>query len=67
MLVATDSSSARSVAMRQCPGRLRHLEVSMLWLQHFVKNNFLEFVEVNGTVTSPDLQIKVGPKQKFLE
>ena len=44
----SDASAAIGIASRRGLGKIRHLEVSQLWLQQKVANGDLEVIKVNG-------------------
>ena len=44
----SDASAAIGIASRRGLGKIRHLEVSQLWLQQKVANGDLELIKVNG-------------------
>ena len=57
----TDSSAAKSVASRTGIGKLRHLDVKMLWVQQKVRSRALYMRKIKGTDNPADLMTK--PKE----
>jgi len=47
-VVKTDSSTAKAVASRRGLGKLRHVEVRMLWIQDAVKRERIKVKKVGG-------------------
>ena len=58
ILVQTDASSGRAIALRRGVGKLRHLEAKYLWLQQQVELKLLEIVKIKGK----DNRVDVGTK-----
>ena len=58
MEVHTDSSAAIGVASRTGLGKLRHLEVHLLWVQQFVRRKVFELSKVPGKENVADLLTK---------
>ena len=56
--VHTDSSAAIGIASRTGLGKLRHLEVHLLWVQQFVRNKVFELSKVAGKENVADLLTK---------
>ena len=54
----TDSSAAIGMVARKGMGRVRHVEVSDLWVQDAVKNKVLTVNKVNGEDNPADLVTK---------
>ena len=48
VVIKTDSSTAQAVASRRGLGKLRHVEVKMLWVQDAVKAKRIKIVKVAG-------------------
>ena len=60
--VFSDSSAARSVLSREGVGKIRHLEVKLLWIQSLVKDGRLLVSKVNGNDNVADIGTKpLGP------
>ena len=57
-VVYTDSSSAKSIAQRRGVGRLKHLDIRLLWIQRFVRERFLRLKKVNTIDNVADLNTK---------
>ena len=55
---ATDSSAAKSYASRRGAGRIRHIEVRMLWLQQAVAQGKFRLVKVAGLQNPADVLTK---------
>ena len=58
LIVYTDSASARQFLARQGLGRLRHLDLRLLWLQDLVRSHQLRLSAVPGPENLADLQTK---------
>ena len=56
--VHTDSAAAIGVASRTGLGKLRHLEVHLLWVQQHVRNKVFELTKVAGKNNAADLLTK---------
>ena len=54
----TDASGAKGIAQRRGLGKLRHVEVHLLWLQHQVANGTFKIIKVDGKVNPADLLTK---------
>ena len=63
LVLACDSSAALGVAQRQGLGKLRHLDVALLWLQGFVEKGKIQMKKIGGTSNPADLFTKLlaGP------
>ena len=46
--VSTDATSGKSMATRMGTGKVRHLEVSQLWVQDKMRRGELEVRKING-------------------
>ena len=57
-VVYTDSSSAKSIAQRRGVGRLKHLDIRLLWIQRFVKERFLRLKKIATVDNVADLNTK---------
>jgi hypothetical protein len=58
LTIHTDSSAAKGIAEREGIGRVRHLEVGVLWVQEKLKVNDFKLRKVLGTVNPGDLLTK---------
>jgi large-conductance mechanosensitive channel len=58
IIIETDSSAARCVAMRQGIGRIRHLEVRQIYMQQLVKSERLVVKKLPGVDNTADLGTK---------
>jgi hypothetical protein len=65
--VATDSSVAKSFVATRGVGKMRHLEVKLLWLQEQVRSQRLRVVKVRGTVNIADALTKYQTLPKLIE
>ena len=61
--VWTDSSAALGIARRLGAGRVKHLQIAMLWLQERVQRGEVEARKVKGEENPAD----VGTKRKMIE
>jgi len=62
---ATDSSTAKSMALRRGIGRVRHLDTRSLWAQYAVAELGLHISKIEGVRNRADLGTKVHPSEKF--
>ena len=53
-----DSSAAKSIASRAGIGKIRHLDVRWLWLQHAVKMKLLTCLKIPGEENPSDILTK---------
>ena len=53
-----DSSAAIAITDRQGAGKLRHINVSLLWVQEKSKGKEIDFVKVKGELNPADLMTK---------
>ena len=56
--VKTDASAAKGIASRKGIGKVRHIEVSQMWLQDKVRMGEIEIVKVDGTDNAADALTK---------
>ena len=61
----TDSSAAMGMVARKGMGKVRHIEVSELWIQDAVKNNVLTVNKVKGTTTRLTFLPKILNKVRY--
>ena len=54
----TDASAAKSIASRRGCGRVRHIEVSTLWVQEKVALGIVEMIKDPGTENLADILTK---------
>jgi hypothetical protein len=54
----TDSSAAKSIASRRGCGRVRHIEVSTLWVQEKVAQGIVDMVKIPGSENLADILTK---------
>ena len=57
--VLTDSSAAKSFVSRRGLGRMKHIEIRELWLQHEVLKGSIEVQKIRGVDNPADLMTKV--------
>ena len=62
-VVYADSSAALAVAKRKGAGKLRHINISCLWIQEVQGTNQLELRKVLGTENPADMMTKHLPRQ----
>ena len=58
IVLATDSSAAKSLGSRRGTGRIRHLETRWLWLQLEVAKGNIKLEKVPGDVNPADVLTK---------
>jgi len=58
LTVKTDASAAKGIASRKGIGKVRHIEVSQLWLQDKVRIGEIEIVKVDGVDNAADALTK---------
>ena len=58
MNLHTDASGAKGIAQRRGLGKLRHVEVHLLWLQHQVRNGVFKVFKIDGKSNPADLLTK---------
>ena len=63
--LGADSSAARAVVARMGVGRIRHLEVKVLWLQQLVKDARLVTYKIDGQENPADVGTKVMSAAKL--
>ena len=69
--VSTDSSAAKGIANRRGLGKLRHIELSELWVQDLVATGRLVILKIDGSDNSSDSLTKhstgdrIGQTLKF--
>ena len=69
--ISTDSSAAKGIANRRGLGKLRHIELSELWVQDLVAKGRIVIYKINGTDNSGDSLTKhstgerIGQTLKF--
>ena len=63
-VVYADSSAALAIADRKGSGKLRHVNIRMLWIQEKEQRGEVGLREVNGAVNPADLMTKymAGPR-----
>lgn len=65
--IFTDSTSGKSIASRRGLGRVRHIEVSNLWIQNAVQEGAVELVKWNNRFNSVDVLTKHLSWHELLE
>ena len=66
LIVYTDSSAAKGIVARRGLGKLRHLDVQVLWLQERVQRKHLQVKKVWGKENPGDLSTKYLDKNTIL-
>ena len=54
----TDSTACKGICNRAGIGKLKHIDVQLLWLQDAVRKGIVELVKVRGDVNPADLMTK---------
>ena len=54
VIIKTDSSTAKAVASRRGLGKMRHVEVRLLWVQEAVKKGRIRLKKVDGETNLAD-------------
>ena len=65
--VCTDSSVAKSFVATRGVGKMRHIEVKLLWLQEQVQRQRLKVGKVSGTANVADTLTKYHSAAKLAE
>ena len=60
-VVYADSSAALAIADRKGSGKLRHINIRMLWIQQKQERGEVELRKIQGAVNPPDLLTKHLP------
>ena len=63
----TDASAAKGIATRRGLGKVRHIEVSQLWLQEKVQRGEVEVIKVPGKTNKADALTKPIGGDKTME
>jgi hypothetical protein len=63
--VWADSSAALAIAKRKGAGKLRHINIGMLWIQEVEKMKRLDYKKVAGELNPADLMTKGVAKEKL--
>ena len=58
LVIHTDSAVAKGIASRTGVGRVRHLDVSLLWIQDHVRSKKLRMVKIAGADNQADILAK---------
>jgi len=61
----SDSSAARSMALREGVGRVRHMDSRLLYTQYLAKYEELKIGRLKGTENQADIGTKAHPVEKF--
>jgi hypothetical protein len=64
--VWTDSAAALSITQRQGAGKIRHINVGMLWIQQKNKDEEIKYIKIKGEENPADLMTKI-PNSKKIE
>eukprot|EP00971_Amphidinium_carterae_P253969 5041904-Amphidinium_carterae.1 len=65
--VYTDSSAAKTMGLRIGVGRVRHLDIRSLWVQHATRHLHLKLCKVCGTLNPADLGTKSHTAKRHQE
>ena len=63
--VYTDSSSARLMAYKRSPGRMKHIELRQLWLQEQVRSKMFEIEKIPTEQNLADVLTKPLSKERL--
>ena len=63
--ILTDATTGKSLAARRGLGKVRHIEVSELWIQQKVRDNKIELTKIKGTFNLADLFTKHVDRAKL--
>ena len=61
--IYTDASAAIGMVQRQGTGKVRHIEVGMLWIQQNQKEGEIEVAKVDGRLNPADMFTKQVPAE----
>ena len=64
-VVSADSSAALAIADRKGSGKLRHINIRMLWLQEKERRGEVELRKIRGAVNPADLMTKYLPAPRM--
>ena len=56
--IKTDASAARGIASRRELGKVRHMDVTHLWLQEKVLSGEIELIKIDGKINRADALTK---------
>ena len=56
--VLTDASTGKAIASRRGLGRVRHIDVSHLWIQEKITNGSMELTKIKNTFNPSDMMTK---------
>ena len=62
--VLTDSSACKGICQRTGLGKIRHIDVAMLWLQDLVRKGKIQMFKIQGKENPADLLTKYLPGVK---
>ena len=65
MALYADSSAALAIAKRKGAGKLRHINVSSLWLQDIQDREGAQYLKIEGTKNPSDLMTKYLARDKM--
>eukprot|EP00969_Alexandrium_andersonii_P193193 8532940-Alexandrium_andersonii.AAC.1 len=63
--VWTDSSSARALAVREGPGRMRHIDVTRMWIQEILLAKRATLHKIDTRLNTADIGTKYLKKDDF--
>ena len=58
IILGSDSSAAGGILGRIGLGKIRHLDTSLLWVQHYVQQKLIRLKKLDGKCNSADLGTK---------
>ena len=65
--VSTDSSAAKGIANRRGLGKLRHIELSELWVQDQTARGRITIYKINGSENSSDSLTKHSTSERIAQ
>ena len=65
MTIYADSSAALAIAKRKGAGKLRHINVSALWIQDIQDREGAQYMKILGTENPADLMTKCFARDKM--
>ena len=67
IVLSTDSSAAKGIASRRGLGKVRHIELSELWLQDQVARNKIEISKISGEDNFSDSLTKHSTAERIAQ
>ena len=65
--MSTDSSACKGICQRTGLGKIRHIDVALLWLQDLVRKERIKMTKVAGKDNPADMLTKCLPGVKISE